>query len=90
MNASMPVPFHDDFVRREPSLGEPIGDYDEHILRCAVMNQAMEGYDCTEFEIAAARQVIQQSVSQRVRGWLGVYRSWPRPVMREYTRAKRP
>ena len=60
-NAAMPAPFCDEFLRKEPPLGEQIGDYNEHVLRCAVMNQAIEGYICTEPEIAAARQVIRAS-----------------------------
>jgi hypothetical protein len=60
-NAPMPAPFRDEFLRKEPPLGEPVGDYNEHILRCALMNQAIEGYNCTEPEIAAARKVIQAS-----------------------------
>jgi hypothetical protein len=60
-NSSMPAAFHDEFLRKESPLGEPVGDYNENILRCAVMNQAIEGYDCTEPEIAAARRVIQTS-----------------------------
>ena len=60
-NAPMPAPFRDEFLRKEPPLGEPVGDYNEHVLRCAVMNQAIEGYNCTEPEIAAARKVIQAS-----------------------------
>ena len=60
-NASMPAPFHDEFLRKESPLIESIGDYNQHILRCAVMNQAIEGFICTEPEIAAARRVIQAS-----------------------------
>ena len=60
-NVSMPAPFRDEFLRKESSLGEPVRDYIEHILRCALMTQAIEGYDCTEPEIAAARRVIQTS-----------------------------
>jgi hypothetical protein len=60
-NAPMPAPLHDEFLRKDPPLGEPVGDYNEHILRCAVMNQAIEGYNCTEPEIAAARKIIQAS-----------------------------
>jgi hypothetical protein len=57
----MPVFFCDEFLRKESPLGKPVGDYNEHILRCTVMNQAIEGYYCTEPEIAAARRVIQAS-----------------------------
>ena len=60
-NDPMPAPFRDEFLRKEPPLGDSIGDYNEHVLRCAVMNQAIEGYNCTEPEIAAARKVIQAS-----------------------------
>ena len=60
-NAPMPAPLRDEFLRKEPPLGEPVGDYNEHVLRCAVMNQAIEGYNCTEPEIAAARKVIRAS-----------------------------
>jgi len=60
-NAPMPAPFRDEFLRKEPPLGKPVGDYNEHVLRCAVMNQAVEGYNCTEPEIAEARKVIQAS-----------------------------
>ena len=61
-NAPMPTPFRDKFLRKESPLGKPVGDYNEHILRCAVMNQAVEGYNCTESEIAAARRVIRDAV----------------------------
>ena len=60
-NAPMPAPFRDELLRKAPPLGKPVGDYNEHVLRCAVMNQAIEGYNCTEPEIAAARKVIQAS-----------------------------
>jgi hypothetical protein len=58
-NVPMPASFRDEFLRKDLPLGEPVGDYNEHILRCAVMNQAIEGYNCTEPEIAAARRIIQ-------------------------------
>ena len=58
----MPPPFRDDFLRKEPPLGKPVGDYNEHILRCTVINQAIDGYNCTESEIAEARRVIRDAV----------------------------
>ena len=61
-NAPMPTPFRNEFLRKESPLGKPVGDYNEHILRCAVINQAIEGYNCTESEIAAARRVIRDAV----------------------------
>jgi hypothetical protein len=54
----MPPPFPDPLLGKEPPLGEPIGDYEEHILRCAVLNQAISGYICTEEEISSAREAI--------------------------------
>ena len=63
--APMPPPFPDPLLRKGPLLGEPIGDYSEHILRMAVMNQAISGYVCTEAEIAAARKIIEAEDRKR-------------------------